>query len=164
MARKESTASHWQLPQQGEHDCLCPDLPYHQATPFRPTTARYHALHGLQFREGDGPWLKEDTKIVLLDAGVVLLIDFSGAKNFPVQIPEGLIDGVTTINGTRDPVALELARRRSRQELPYKLDGSWVEIELPDETVDQLEALIQSLEAHRYAIGVGKAINLNIES
>ncbi len=31
------------------------------------------------------------------------------------------------------------------------------------ETVDQLEALIKSLEAHRYGIGAGKALNLNIE-
>jgi len=99
--------------------------------PFKPTAARHHALHGLQFREGDGPWLSEDTKIVLMEAGIVLLIDFSGAKDFPIQVPAGLIGPATTINGTRDPVALELARKRSRQELPYKLDGSWVDIELP---------------------------------
>jgi hypothetical protein len=31
------------------------------------------------------------------------------------------------------------------------------------ETVDQLETLIQSLEAHRYSIGVGKALNLSVQ-
>lgn len=31
------------------------------------------------------------------------------------------------------------------------------------ETVDQLETLIKSLEAHRYGIGAGKALNLSIE-
>ena len=103
--------------------------------PFHPTRARHHAVHGLQFHDGER-WWSEDTKVVLLDAGIVLLSDAGTDDSipFPVSVPGGLISvDPITINGTRDSQALELACRRSRQELPYTLDGSWTEIELPED-------------------------------
>lgn len=60
----------------------------------------------------------------------------------------------------------QYASGRARPPLvPVAEKGTAESISIPSviETVDQLEALIQSLEAHRYGIGVGKSLNLSIE-
>ena len=101
--------------------------------PFAPTHARYRPDMGLELREGEGPWMGSDTKIVLLEAGVVALSDPSGEFDEKVNVPAGVLGhDPATITGTTNPIALGLARKRSRGEFLPATDGGWLEIVLPE--------------------------------
>lgn len=102
---------------------------------FRPTQARFSTLRGLQLRDGSGPWFQEETKTVVLDAGFVMLTPLDGDEVvYPVEIPTGVLgNGTVVCNGTTDPLAMTIARRRSRQEIPSAPNDEWGDIALSED-------------------------------
>ena len=98
---------------------------------FTPTHARYQTLLGLQLKDGDGPWMSADTKNVFLAAGCVYLVDSTGQFDERVTVPATDGHNEVTFIGTRNAVAVDLARRRNLGEFNSPADGSWLDIPIP---------------------------------